>query len=119
MRLGSFVRSRLGHSTSYVASMICFAAVCGLGKGALALPGTINLSLLPGVSATATGEDFGSSITDAFDGNRNGDFNAGSVFYENANPASPPLFYQIDLGASAYIDRVQVLRRTDADQAVF
>lgn len=84
-----------------------------------ALPGTINLSLLPGVSATATGEDFDSSIADAFDGNRNGDFYQGSVFYENADPSSPPLFYQIDLGSSAYIDRVQVLRRTDADQSVF
>jgi hypothetical protein len=75
--------------------------------------------LLPGVSATATGADFGASISDAFDGNRDGDFNRGSVFYENANPDVPPLFYQIDLGTSAYIDRVQVLRRTDADQGVF
>ena len=119
MRVGNFVRSRVGSIAPFVASMICLAAVCGFGKKVLALPGTSNLSLSPGVTATATGEDFGSSISDAFDGNRNGDFNQGSVFYENANPSSPPLFYQIDLGASAYIDRVQVLRRTDADQAVF
>jgi hypothetical protein len=84
---------------------------------AWALPGTTNLSLLPGVTATATGADFGSSIGDAIDGNRDGNFGDGSVFYENAG--SPPLFYQVDLGASAYIDRVQLLRRTDADQGVF
>src|SRR5258705_6893818 len=77
----------------------------------------INLSLLPGATATATGADFGSSIGDAIDGNRDGNFGDGSVFYENAG--APPLFYQVDLGASAYIDRVQLLRRTDADQGVF
>ena len=101
MRVGNFVRSRVGQVAPRVAPMICLAAVCGFGKEALALPGTTNLSLLPGVTATATGEDFGASIGDAFDGNRNGDFNQGSVFYENANPSSPPLFYQIDLGTSA------------------
>jgi len=29
------------------------------------------------------------------------------------------LFYQVDLGTSTYIDRVQLLRRTDANDAVF
>src|SRR6266851_4109585 len=75
-------------------------AVVGVGQ-AWALPGTTNLSLLPGVTATATGADFGASITDAIDGNRDGNFGDGSVFYENAG--APPLFYQVDLGASAYI----------------
>jgi hypothetical protein len=77
----------------------------------------VNLSLLPGVTATATGADFGSSIGDAIDGNRDGNFGNGSVFYENAG--TPPLFYQVDLGTNAYIDRVQLLRRTDATQGVF
>ena len=40
-----------------------------------------------------------------------------AAHYENAG--APPLFYQVDLGTSAYIDRVQLLRRTDADQGVF
>ena len=84
-----------------------------------ALPGTTNLSLSPGATATATGADFGSSIEDAIDGNRDGNFGNGSVFYGNANPASPPLFYEVDLGVDAYIERVQILRRTDADQGVF
>jgi hypothetical protein len=82
-----------------------------------AMAAKTNLSLMPGVSATATGADFGSSISDAFDGNRDGNFGNGSVFYGNAG--APPLFYQMDLGKNAYIDRVQLLRRTDADQAVF
>src|SRR5262245_18527414 len=86
-------------------------------QSAWALPGTVNLA--PFGTATATGADFGASIEDGIDGNRNGDFNAGSVFYANANPESPPLFYEVDLGVNAYIDRVQILRRTDADQGVF
>ncbi len=77
----------------------------------------INLSLLPGATATATGADFGSSIGDGIDGNRDGNFGNGSVFYGNAG--APPLFYQVDLGTNAYIDRVQLLRRTDATQGVF
>jgi hypothetical protein len=117
MRLGNFTGRRLGQCSPRIIWVGCFVTICGWDSIAWALPGTTNLSLLPGVSATATGADFGSSISDAFDGNRNGDFYQGSVFYENAGP--PSLFYQIDLGTSAYIDRVQVLRRTDADQAVF
>lgn len=93
------------------------AATLVAGERAWALPGTTNLA--PFGTATATGADFGASIEDGIDGNRNGDFNAGSVFYGNAIPESPPLFYEVDLGANAYIDRVQILRRTDADQGVF
>ena len=97
----------------------CIVLAMSLVNLAWALPGTINLSLLPGASATATGADFGSSIEDAIDGNRNGNFYDGSVFYGNADPESPPLFYQVDLGVNAYIDRVQILRRSDESQGVF
>ena len=41
------------------------------------------------------------------------------MFYGNADARVPPLFYEVDLGVNAYIDRVQILRRTDADQGVF
>ena len=34
-------------------------------------------------------------------------------------PPTCRLFYQVDLGTSAYIDRVQLLRRTDANDGVF
>jgi hypothetical protein len=39
------------------------------------------------------------------------------VFYENAGTA--PLFYQVDLGANQYVNRIQFLPRTDATQSVF
>ena len=116
MRLGNLARWQLGWSLPCIMLAVCLAAF-GTANVGLALPGTTNLAI--GATASATGADFGSSIGDALDGNRNGDFNQGSVFYENANPDSPPLFYQVDLGANAYIDRVQLLRRTDADQGVF
>lgn len=105
-----------------VVGAVCLASVT---SSAWALPGTMNLSLLPSATATATGADFGASIEDGIDGNRDGNFGNGSVFYGNAiaatpeNPNPPPLFYEVDLGVNAYIDRVQVLRRTDADQGVF
>ncbi len=102
-----------------VAGLSALALVLTASSSVRALPGTTNLSLLPGVTATATGADYGASIEDAIDGNRDGNFGNGSVFYVNANPESPPLFYQVDLGSDAYIERVQVLRRTDADQGVF
>lgn len=117
MRVGNFICWRVGEYLPCFIPAICLAAACGSANVGWALPGTTNLAI--GVTATATGADFGTSIGDALDGNRNGDFYQGSVFYENAIPESPPLFYQVDLGANAYIDRVQLLRRTDADQGVF
>jgi hypothetical protein len=100
------------------AALICFFAVIaalGGSNQAWAAPLTTNLAV--GKTATATGADFGSTIGAALDGNRDGNFAHGSVFYENAG--TPPLFYQVDLGANAYIDRVQFMPRTDADQNVF
>ena len=91
--------------------------MCSGANFAWALPGTTNLARFG--TATATGADFGASIEDAIDGNRDGNFYNGSVFYGNAIPESPPLFYEVDLGVDAYIDRVQILRRTDESQAVF
>lgn len=98
------------------ATLLVFVAIVSPAN-LLAAPTTTNLAL--GGTATATGANYGAAIEDAIDGNRNGDFGAGSVFYGNANPSVPPLFYQVDLGAEAYIERVQLLRRTDAQQGVF
>lgn len=97
------------------AYVLSLAMAFGVMRQASALPITSNLAL--GGTATATGADFGSSIDDAIDGNRDGNFYNGSVFYANA--ASPPLYYQVDLGVDAYIDRVQVLRRTDTSDGIF
>lgn len=106
-------------------SMLCGRTslrVLALGAAAvpsasLALNNAYNLA--PYGTATATGEDFGASIADGIDGNRDGNFNNGSVFYGNAQAENPPLFYEVDLGVEAYIDRIQILPRTDTYQGVF
>lgn len=101
----------------WAVGLVALALVlCGLNE-ARALPMTYNLATAG--TATATAAVYGSSIEDAIDGNRNGDFNAGSVYYGNAIAEEPPLYYEVDLGTEAYIDRVQLLRRSDADQGVF
>ena len=92
-------------------------AAAGLPGVSLALNNAYNLA--PFGSATATGTDYGGAIAYGIDGNRNGDFNAASVFYGNANAEVPPLFYEVDLGVDAYIDRLQLIPRTDAQQGVF
>ena len=83
-------------------------------------------NLAIGGTATATNTDFGGTPDKGIDGNRDGNFNDGSVFYENSpnsegtdtNP-STTYFYQVDLGQNDYINRIQFLPRTDADQNVF
>jgi hypothetical protein len=80
------------------------------------LPGTTNLARFGTASAS---NSYFSGPYDATDGNRNGDFwNGGSVWYGDAIPESP-LYFEVDLGFDAYIDRVQILRRTDENQSVF
>lgn len=101
----------------------CVFAVLAGSDDARALPGTTNLSLLPGAVATASESapdaGFDTSPATAIDGNRDGGYWNGSVFYRNANLSVSPLFYQVDLGTSAYIDRVQAIRRSDASDSVF
>ena len=60
------------------------------------------------------------------DGNRDGNFGHGSVYYGNCpasdgidNNPSTTYFYQVDLGQNDYINRVQFLPRTDTVQNVF
>jgi len=80
-------------------------------------PGMTDLAI--GGTATATESDYGGLISYGIDGNRDGNFSDGSVFYGNANPNNPPLFYQVDLGQDDYINRVQFFPRTDTYQNVF
>src|SRR5947199_2667974 len=107
--------------------LLCSVAVLaalGGSNQAWADPGMTNLAA--GKTATATRNDFGGTPDKGVDGNRDGNFGNGSVFYENSpnsagtdtNP-STPYFYQVDLGQNNYINRVQFLPRTDADQSVF
>src|SRR5256885_1412204 len=104
------------------AALICSAAVLatlGASNRAWADPGMINLAI--GGTATSTRTDFGATVQAGIDGNRNGNFGQVSVFYENADPTpgATSYFYQVDLGSNNYINRVQLLPRTDADQNVF
>src|SRR3954470_17496998 len=104
------------------ATVICSAAALaalGGSNRAWADPGMTNLAA--GKTATATRSDFGGTPEKGVDGNRDGNFGNGSVFYENADPTpgATSYFYQVDLGANNYINRVQFLPRTDADQNVF
>ncbi len=111
------------------AKLISFVAVLmalgGLSRAwAQYDPGQTNLAV--GGTATATTTDFGGTPNLAVDGNRDGNFSDGSVYYGNApsgdgidsNP-NTPYYYQVDLGANDYINRVQFLPRTDVDQNVF
>jgi hypothetical protein len=97
---------------------LAITAIAGVTTQAWALPGTSNLA--PAGTATGTATDFGASVEDGIDGNRDGNFGNGSVYYSvsGGGPANP-LFYEVDLGINAYVERVQILRRSDAAQGVF
>src|SRR5712672_2543886 len=106
--------------TFRAALTFCFVAVLatlGGSNQARADPGMTNLAL--GKTATSTRTDFGATVGAGVDGNRDGNFGHGSVFYENGDPGQPTYFYQVDLGQNNYINRVQFMPRTDADQNVF
>jgi len=112
-----------------VCSSSALAALVGSSK-AWADPGQTNLALDPAAggiaSATATNSDFGTTPALGIDGNRDGNFGDGSVWYgnspnsdgENTNP-NTTYNYTVNLGQNDYINRVQFLPRTDADQNVF
>ena len=72
------------------------------------------VNLAPLGTATASSEGFGASASDGNDGNRNGAFGAGSVFH--TQDPDRAAFYQMDLGDSYYLDRIQVFPRTDVRQ---
>jgi hypothetical protein len=103
------------------AALVCSVVVLAPGRWnqAWADPGMTNLAV--GGTATSTRSDFGGTPEKGIDGNRDGNFGNGSVFYENADPTpgATSYFYQVDLGQNKYVNRVQFLPRTDADQSVF
>jgi hypothetical protein len=97
--------------------LFAVAIIPGLASPVLALPGTVNLA--PAGIATGTATEYGASLTDGNDGNRDGNFGNGSVYYTINGDGVNPLFYEVDLGVDAFVERVQLLRRSDADQGVF
>jgi hypothetical protein len=97
------------------------ARVAGISAGLLAFGiGSLSLMAAPinlapfGVASTSS-EGFGAVVTDGNDGNRDGQFGNGSVFHTQ----DPDLaaFYEVDLGASYFLDRVQILPRSDTRQS--
>ena len=73
-------------------------------------------NLAPAGTATGSSEGYGTLFADANDGNRDGNYNNGSVWHAT-DPDTFPSYYQLDLGGRYHLDRVQVLPRTDARQA--
>lgn len=73
-------------------------------------------NLAPAGTATGSSQAYGSVFKDATDDNRDGNFYsaAGSVWHTNIPDAAP--YYEVDLGANYYLDRVQLWPRTDAVQ---
>jgi autotransporter-associated beta strand protein len=108
-----------------IGSVVVLAALAGRNQAwADPDPGMTNLA--QGQTATATNTDYGGTPDKGVDGNRDGNFGDGSVYYGNSpnsegtdsNP-STTYFYQVDLGQNDYINRIQFLPRTDAVQNVF
>jgi F5/8 type C domain-containing protein len=100
---GDAALSRLSRATALVALLACAGA-------ALAAP----INLAPLGIPTASSEGFGARVGYGNDGNRNGAFGGRSVFH-TADPDTAA-FYQVDLGNSYYLDRIQIFPRTDARQ---
>src|SRR5262245_34865158 len=64
-------------------------------------------------TATQSSTAFGADAQRAIDGNENGNWPAGSVTH-TTQEVDP--FWQIDLGASYYIDGIRIFNRTDCCQ---
>jgi PEP-CTERM motif len=113
LRLSSAMRAML------IGSVAVLAVLSGRSQAWAQVydPGQTDLAV--GATATATESDYGGLISYGVDGNRDGNFSDNSVFYGNANPSNPPLFYQVDLGQNDYINRIQFFPRTDTTQNVF
>ena len=95
-------------------SLLPRVIVCAAVFAPAAPAGAAPMNLAPLGTATASSEGFGATAPDGNDGNRDGAFGAGSVFH-TLDPDTAA-FYQVDLGGSYYIDRVQVFPRTDTRQ---
>ncbi len=114
------------------AALICSAAALTAlsGRKAWANPGMTNLALDAAAggnaTATATNSDYGSTPNLAIAGTTDGNFGDGTVWYGNSPSSegtntspSTTYNYTVNLGQNDYIDRVQFLPRTDADQNIF
>ncbi|HMJ45748.1 MAG TPA: hypothetical protein VK498_00365, partial [Ferruginibacter sp.] len=74
------------------------------------LAGVKEKILSTGKTTMQSSTAFGAAAPRAVDGNRNGNFNGGSITHTN-NERKP--FWQMDLGGSAPIDLIRIFNRTD------
>jgi hypothetical protein len=125
-----FIVSSRMHA-AFICSVAVLAALGGSSRAwAQYDPGMTNLALdaaAGGIAtATATNSDYGGLVSYGIDGNRDGNFGDGSVYYGNSpddegtdsNP-STTYNYTVNLGQDDYINRIQFLPRTDTTQNVF
>jgi hypothetical protein len=76
---------------------------------------SVNLALAG--TSTGSSQAYGAVFKDGNDGNRDGAFGNGSVWHTTGTPeANPPSYYEVDLGADYYLDRLQIFPRTDVNQ---
>src|SRR5688572_28141864 len=94
-----FVRAALENIVSILLTMFSSAALTNLAPSGL---------------ATASSEGYGAISRDGSDNNRNGNFNAGSVFH-TLNEAGPS-WWQVVLPGVRYVDHVRIFNRVDAIQ---
>ena len=73
------------------------------------------VNLAPAGTATAIDAAYGSTFARGIDGNRNGAFSAASVWH-STDPGVSNAWYQVDLGGTYSLDRVQIFPRTDTVQ---
>lgn len=90
------------------ATLACLFASLAVSSAARGAPA----NLAPGRPVTGSSEGWGTVFEDAVDANRDGEYGNGSVWHSTGHPEeNPPTFYEVDLGADYYLDRVQILPR--------
>lgn len=70
-------------------------------------------NVAPAGTASGSSQAFGSVFADANDGNRDGNFYTGGSVWHTTDPDTSA-WYQVDLGRTLCLDRVQIFPRTDA-----
>lgn len=109
---GSWINSSIGMTEVMKTRLFSLLFLAGLASLPLS---AAPVNLAPAGTATGIDAAYGSTFPRGIDGNRNGAFGAGSVWH-STDPGVSNAWYQVDLGGTYYLDRVQIFPRTDASQ---
>src|SRR5436190_4199649 len=117
MKLAVLQSSRLARWGQRIfAALVWMGVLWQFAITATAAPENLATAGIATGSSTYTGSP-PSQFSDGNDGNRDGHyFNALSVFHTAIPETSPPSFWEVDLGANYYLDRVMIWPRTDVAQ---